>query len=51
VETLEELLIFKNLFYLRFLISYLPGGQSALKLFSKLFYAFASKTVQTALPV
>lgn len=34
-----------------FVVSYVPGGQTGLKFFSKIFYAAASKTVQKTLPV
>lgn len=34
-----------------FVVSYIPGGQSGLKFFSKLFYAAASKTAEKTLPV
>lgn len=34
-----------------FLISYIPGGQTGLKFFSKLFSTTVSKSVQTSLPV
>ncbi|XP_064642731.1 uncharacterized protein LOC135497017 [Lineus longissimus] len=34
-----------------YVISYIPGGQTGLKFFSKIFYVAASKTVQKTLPV
>lgn len=34
-----------------YIVSYLPGGQTGLKFFTKIFYAASSKTVQTILPV
>ena len=34
-----------------YLISYLPGGQTGLKFFSKIFYTLVSKSVQTTLQV
>ncbi|GAB1605745.1 protein transport protein SFT2-like [Argonauta hians] len=34
-----------------FVISHIPGGQSGLRFFSKLFYAAASKTAEKTLPV
>ncbi|XP_061197169.1 uncharacterized protein LOC133205382 [Saccostrea echinata] len=34
-----------------YVVSYIPGGQTGLKFFSKIFYAAASKTVQKTLPV
>lgn len=38
-------------FLSRYVISYIPGGQTGLKFFSKLFYSVASKTVSKTLPV
>jgi len=35
----------------RYVLSYVPGGQTGLKFFTKIFYAAASKTVQKTLPV
>jgi len=35
----------------RYVLSYIPGGQTGLKFFTKIFYAAASKTVQKTLPV
>ena len=32
-------------------MSYIPGGQTGLKFFSKVFYSVASKTTQKILPV
>ncbi|XP_060083918.1 uncharacterized protein LOC132563182 [Ylistrum balloti] len=34
-----------------YIVSYIPGGQTGMKFFSKIFYAAASKTVQKTLPV
>ncbi|KAJ8320198.1 hypothetical protein KUTeg_001785 [Tegillarca granosa] len=34
-----------------YIVSYIPGGQTGLKFFTKIFYAAASKTVQKTLPV
>lgn len=34
-----------------YVLSYIPGGQTGLKFFTKIFYAAASKTVQKTLPV
>ena len=34
-----------------YLVSYLPGGQTGLKFFSKIFYSLVSKSVQTTLQV
>ena len=35
----------------RYIVSYIPGGQTGLKFFSNIFYAVASKTVSKTLPV
>jgi hypothetical protein len=32
-------------------MSYIPGGQTGMKFFSRIFYAAASKTTQNILPV
>ncbi|XP_069115011.1 LOW QUALITY PROTEIN: uncharacterized protein [Argopecten irradians] len=34
-----------------YIVSYIPGGQTGMKFFSKIFYAAASKTVQKTLPI
>ncbi|XP_048760448.2 uncharacterized protein LOC125669756 [Ostrea edulis] len=34
-----------------YVVSYIPGGQTGLKFFSKIFYTAATKTVQKTLPV
>lgn len=34
-----------------FIVSYIPGGQTGMKFFTKLFYATASKTAQKTLPI
>ncbi|XP_052819636.1 uncharacterized protein LOC128245492 [Mya arenaria] len=34
-----------------YIMSYIPGGQTGMKFFSKVFYAAASKTTQSVLPV
>lgn len=34
-----------------YLISYIPGGQTGMKIFGRLFYTVAHKTVKTTLPV
>ncbi|XP_052213973.1 uncharacterized protein LOC127832511 [Dreissena polymorpha] len=34
-----------------YIMSYIPGGQTGMKFFSKVFYAAASKTTKTILPV
>ncbi|XP_022343766.2 uncharacterized protein LOC111136897 [Crassostrea virginica] len=34
-----------------YVVSYIPGGQTGLKFFSKIFYSAATKTVQKTLPV
>ncbi|ELT94356.1 hypothetical protein CAPTEDRAFT_152187, partial [Capitella teleta] len=34
-----------------YIVSYIPGGQTGLKFFTKIFYVAASKTVKTTLPV
>ncbi|XP_033763978.1 protein transport protein SFT2-like [Pecten maximus] len=34
-----------------YIVSYIPGGQTGMKFFSKIFYATASKTVQKTLPI
>lgn len=34
-----------------YIVSYIPGGQTGLKFFSKVFYSVATKTVQKTLPV
>ncbi|KAL5015268.1 hypothetical protein ScPMuIL_009538 [Solemya velum] len=34
-----------------YIVSYVPGGQTGLKFFSKLFYSVASKTAQKTLPI
>ena len=34
-----------------YIISYIPGGQTGLKFFSKVFYSFTTRTASTVLPV
>lgn len=43
--------VFQVLALVWFVVSYVPGGQTGLKFFSKVFYIAASKTVQKTLPV
>ena len=37
--------------FIRFVVSYIPGGQRGLKFFSSIFYAAFSKTVGKTLPI
>jgi len=43
--------IFIGMLFFRYIVSYIPGGQTGLRFFSKVFYSAATKTVQKTLPV